>query len=315
MRRLVVALMSFVALAVGGSVAAGTASATPVPSDYAACQAAWAAVRAATPATRPPLVQAARTACAGLNLGLHLHGPLGGSLGLGLGGSLGLLPSGLLNLGGVDPALSGLGSQLGSVCNFNTLGDLNGVLASRAARERARVLGLLGPNPALYLQRLRAQQQCQAELQLENGALNFSSYGFDQLGTQNLCPFGSFGAFQNYAQPLVGNQWPQVASLFGNGAQDWNSNWNQLLTQGCGVTSVPQAVPYPVPYAVPNSGQTPNIVIAPNFNAPSNSNSTAGPASLSGPATESTPGPLSNSQVSQIPSGSAPTGDGSTAVG
>jgi hypothetical protein len=101
-----------------------------------------------------------------------------------------------------------------------------------------------------------------------------------------------------------------VASLFGNGVQDWNQNWNQLLTQGCGVTTVPQAVPYPVPYAVPNSGQTPNVIIAPNFNAPSNSSTNVGPASSSSPAA-----PLSNPQVSQIPSAPVQTGDGSTKIG
>jgi hypothetical protein len=77
-----------------------------------------------------------------------------------------------------------------------------------------------------------------------------------------------------------------------------------LLAQGCGVNTVPQAVPYPVPTS------TPNVIIAPNFNAPSNSSTNVGPASSSSPAA-----PLSNPQVSQIPSAPVQTGDGSTKIG
>jgi hypothetical protein len=256
------------------------------------------------------------------NLGLRLRGPLGGSLGLGLGNrglgnGLGLLPGGLLNFGGFDPALSGLGNQLGSICNFNTFSQLDGAFASRAARDRLRLEQAFGANPALTLQRLRAQQQCQAELQLQGGSLNFSDYGFNQLGNLNVCNTPSFGAFQSFAQPLVGQEWPQVASLFGNGEQDWNANYNQLLAQGCGADVVPQSVPYPVPYSL--GGQTPSVVIAPNFNAPSNSGATAGPASVSTPAAVPTPAaapaPTSNSQVSQIPTAPVQTGDGSTPIG
>jgi hypothetical protein len=304
-----------VALAVSLGLSTGTASAAAHPSDWNDFTCTGVAGALGTGCTlvnghplptgiTPCTIATGATSCTAdlPSLGLGLRGPFGG--GLHLGGNLGLLGGALngqfLNLGGGGLNLAGINpaNQFVNVCGYPSLGAFNSY-AGGLSQQWGGIAQQLALSQSIWQQQVLAQAGC-AGSALNGQFLNLGDLGLSGVSSVNLCQAATLEALRDEIRAQhhanLGSQWNVLLSSLGDNERVQRAALAQLRAQAaCSGGGISTGNVY-----TPGGGGTTII----------NNNSYQTPVAPAPAAA-----PLSNPQVSQIPSLAPRDGDGSVSIG